>query len=77
MVNNRHLQRMTAAAPRAKITGLEPWLDLTKEHYGIHGTPEPRLIGKSESHGCLRMTNWDVMRLSRMMKPGFQAKFVA
>lgn len=53
------------------------WLDLTKEHYGIHGTPEPHLIGKTESHGCLRMTNWDVMRLSRMMKPGFQAKFVA
>jgi len=53
------------------------WLDLTKEHYGIHGTPEPQVIGKTESHGCLRMTNWDVMRLSRMMKPGFQAKFVA
>jgi len=53
------------------------WLDLTKEHYGIHGTPEPQVIGKTESHGCLRMTNWDVMRLSRIMKPGFQAKFVA
>ncbi|NUS99844.1 MAG: L,D-transpeptidase family protein [Sphingomonas sp.] len=53
------------------------WLDLTKDHYGIHGTPEPQLIGKTQSHGCLRMTNWDVMRLSRMMKPGFQAKFVA
>jgi hypothetical protein len=53
------------------------WLDLTKEHYGIHGTPEPKWIGKTESHGCLRLTNWDVMRLSRMMKPGFQAKFVA
>jgi len=53
------------------------WLDLTKEHYGIHGTPEPQVIGKTQSHGCLRMTNWDVMRLSRMMKPGFQAKFVA
>ena len=53
------------------------WLDLTKDHYGIHGTPEPQLIGKTESHGCLRMTNWDVMRLSRIMKPGFQAKFVA
>ena len=53
------------------------WLDLTKDHYGIHGTPEPQLIGKSESHGCLRMTNWDVMRLSRMMKPGFRARFVA
>ena len=53
------------------------WLDLTKEHYGIHGTPEPELIGKTQSHGCLRMTNWDVMRLSLIMKPGFRAKFVA
>jgi len=51
------------------------WLDLTKEHYGIHGTPEPSTIGRAESHGCIRMTNWDVMRLARMMKPGFPAKF--
>jgi len=40
-------------------------------------TPEPQLIGKTQSHGCLRMTNWDVMRLSLMMKLGFRAKFVA
>jgi peptidoglycan hydrolase-like protein with peptidoglycan-binding domain len=53
------------------------WLDLTKEHYGIHGTNEPSTIGKTESHGCLRLTNWDVMRLSRMLKPGFTAVFVA
>jgi lipoprotein-anchoring transpeptidase ErfK/SrfK len=53
------------------------WLDLTKEHYGIHGTPEPTTIGRAESHGCIRMTNWDVMRLARMMKPGFPAKFEA
>jgi len=53
------------------------WLDLTKEHYGIHGTNEPSTIGHTESHGCLRLTNWDVMRLSRMMKPGFTAYFVA
>lgn len=53
------------------------WLDLNKEHYGIHGTNEPQTIGKTESHGCLRLTNWDVMRLSRMMKPGFTAVFVA
>ena len=53
------------------------WLDLTKEHYGIHGTSEPSTIGHTESHGCLRLTNWDVMRLSRMLKPGFAAKFVA
>jgi hypothetical protein len=53
------------------------WLDLTKQHYGIHGTNEPSTIGHTESHGCLRLTNWDVMRLSRMMKPGFTAYFVA
>jgi hypothetical protein len=53
------------------------WLDLTKEHYGIHGTPEPQTIGKTQSHGCLRMTNWDVLRLSQMLKPGFKAVFKA
>ena len=53
------------------------WLDLNKEHYGIHGTNEPQNIGKTQSHGCLRMTNWDVVRLSRMLKPGFTAVFVA
>ena len=53
------------------------WLDLTKEHYGIHGTNEPQTIQKTESHGCLRLTNWDVVRLSRMVKPGFTAVFVA
>ncbi|GAA4006347.1 L,D-transpeptidase family protein [Sphingomonas humi] len=51
------------------------WLDLTKEHYGIHGTPAPETIGRAESHGCIRMSNWDVIRLSRMMKPGFTAIF--
>lgn len=53
------------------------WLDLSKEHYGIHGTSEPQNIGKTESHGCLRLTNWDVLRLSQIMKPGFRAVFRA
>lgn len=53
------------------------WLDLTKENYGIHGTPEPSTIGYAQSHGCIRLTNWDVLKLSRMMKPGFEAKFVS
>ena len=53
------------------------WLDLTKEHYGIHGTNEPQTIGRAESSGCIRMTNWDVLRLSKMMKPGFTAIFQA
>ncbi len=51
------------------------WLDLTKEHYGIHGTPEPDKIGRSESNGCIRLTNWDVARLSLMVKPGTPAVF--
>ena len=51
------------------------WLDLTKEHYGIHGTNEPQTIGRAESSGCIRMANWDVLRLSRIMKPGFKAVF--
>ena len=53
------------------------WLDLTKEHYGIHGTNEPQTIGRAESSGCIRMTNWDVLRLARIMKPGFTAIFQA
>jgi hypothetical protein len=53
------------------------WLDLTKEHYGIHGTPSPETIGRAESHGCIRLSNWDVLRLSRMLKPGFKAVFTS
>ena len=53
------------------------WLDLTKEHYGIHGTDEPSTIGRAESSGCIRLANWDVVRLSRIMKPGFTAIFQA
>lgn len=51
------------------------WLDLSKEHYGIHGTPEPQTIGRTESHGCIRLTNWDAARLSLMVKPGTPAVF--
>ncbi len=51
------------------------WLDLNKPHYGIHGTPEPQSIGRSESHGCIRLANWDVARLSLMVKPGTPALF--
>ncbi|CAN5279448.1 L,D-transpeptidase [soil metagenome] len=51
------------------------WLDLSKEHYGIHGTPEPSTIGRAESHGCIRLANWDVARLSLMIKPGTPATF--
>lgn len=49
------------------------WIDLSKEHYGIHGTPEPSTIGKTQSHGCIRLTNWDVTELSHMVGPGTPA----
>lgn len=51
------------------------WMDLSKEHYGIHGTPEPEKIGRTESNGCIRLTNWDAARLSMMIKPGTKAVF--
>jgi lipoprotein-anchoring transpeptidase ErfK/SrfK len=51
------------------------WLDLSKPHYGIHGTPSPETIGRAESHGCIRLTNWDAARLSLMVKPGTPAVF--
>lgn len=49
------------------------WIDLSKEHYGIHGTPEPGQIGKTESHGCIRLTNWDAAELAGMVAPGVTA----
>ena len=51
------------------------WMDLDKEHYGIHGTPTPETIGRTESHGCIRLTNWDAARLALMIKPGTPATF--
>lgn len=46
------------------------WIDISKEHYGLHGTPEPSSIGRSQSHGCVRLTNWDALHLSALVKPG-------
>ncbi len=48
------------------------WIDLSKEHYGIHGTPEPSTIGKTQSHGCIRLTNWDATTLAQSVAPGVE-----
>ena len=53
------------------------WIDLSKPHYGIHGTGEPATIGSTESHGCVRLTNWDAARLAGMVKPGTKVLFKA
>lgn len=68
-------KRLTIAAGPNNPVG-STWIDLTKEGYGIHGTPEPRLIGKTPSHGCVRLTNWDVGELSRAVEQGTEVVFV-
>ncbi len=52
------------------------WIALTKPTYGIHGSPDPRLIGKRASHGCIRLTNWDVEQLAAAVKAGAVVQFV-
>jgi lipoprotein-anchoring transpeptidase ErfK/SrfK len=46
------------------------WIDLDLEHYGLHGTPEPGHVGRAESHGCVRLTNWDAAHLTSLVRPG-------
>ena len=52
------------------------WIDLTKEHYGIHGTPEPSKIGHTSSNGCVRLTNWDALKVAALVKKGTKVRFV-
>ncbi|MBO9707736.1 MAG: murein L,D-transpeptidase [Caulobacter sp.] len=63
--------RLTFGKPKTKLT-IQPgpnnpvgstWIDLTKDTYGIHGTPDPKLVNKRASHGCVRLTNWDAAEL--------------
>lgn len=52
------------------------WIDLNKPSYGIHGTPDPHLVGKTASHGCVRLTNWDAWTLADKVKPGVTVRFL-
>ena len=51
------------------------WIDLTKDTYGIHGAPDPRLVGKTASHGCVRLTNWDARQLASAVGKGTKVVF--
>ena len=51
------------------------WIDLSAPSYGIHGTPSPEKIGKTESHGCIRLTNWDALDLAGMVHRGIVVDF--
>ena len=51
------------------------WIDINKPHYGIHGTPEPGTVGHTTSHGCVRLTNWDALKLAAMVGKGTKVEF--
>ena len=51
------------------------WIDLSKPTYGIHGTPDPEKIGKTASHGCVRLTNWDALALGAAVHKGTKVAF--
>lgn len=52
------------------------WMGLELPGYGIHGTPKPELIGKTGSHGCFRLTNWDALALYSMVHTGMSVKIL-
>jgi lipoprotein-anchoring transpeptidase ErfK/SrfK len=51
------------------------WIDISKPHYGLHGTPEPSKIGHTMSHGCVRLTNWDAETVARLVQKGTPVLF--
>jgi lipoprotein-anchoring transpeptidase ErfK/SrfK len=69
----KHAKARIAPGPNNPVGTV--WIDITKEHYGIHGTPEPSRIGHVESHGCVRLTNWDANRVALWVRPGTEVIF--
>ncbi len=59
--------------PNNPVGGI--WIDLTKEGYGIHGSPDPQMVGKRTSHGCVRLTNWDAQEVAHAVEPGITVVF--
>src|SRR4029077_10609337 len=62
-----------AAGPKNPVG--TTWIDLG-DSYGIHGTPAPERISKTESHGCVRLTNWDAQQLAKMVHKGTKVEFI-
>jgi len=69
--NPKHARADIPAGPNNPVGVV--WVGLSKEHYGIHGTPEPSKIGKTESHGCIRLTNWDALTFAGAVSTGMPA----
>ena len=71
--NQAQAKATIAAGPNNPVGVV--WVDISRPHYGLHGTPEPSTIGKTESHGCVRLTNWDALKLASLVKPGTRVVF--
>jgi lipoprotein-anchoring transpeptidase ErfK/SrfK len=71
--NPKHSKARIAPGPNNPVGVM--WIDISKEHYGIHGTPEPSVVGHTQSHGCIRLTNWDVRRVAQWARPGLAVVF--
>ena len=71
--NPSHTKATIQAGPNNPVGVV--WIEINAPHYGLHGTPEPSRIGHSESHGCVRLTNWDALRLARMVAYGTEVIF--
>jgi lipoprotein-anchoring transpeptidase ErfK/SrfK len=69
--NPSHTKATIPAGPNNPVGVV--WIDLSKEHYGIHGTPEPSRIGKTQSHGCIRLTNWSALLVAEAVAAGMPA----
>jgi lipoprotein-anchoring transpeptidase ErfK/SrfK len=63
------------AGPNGPVGSM--WIDLSEPTYGIHGTPEPAMIDKTASHGCVRLTNWDAEELAGLIEQGTVVEFLA
>ena len=74
-VNMPVYRASTIVFPDFETYSTRPGDDYKIPRYGIHGTPDPDKIGRAESNGCIRLTNWDAARLSLMVKAGVPAIF--
>jgi lipoprotein-anchoring transpeptidase ErfK/SrfK len=72
----KHISRKLIIPPGPRNPVGLAWIGLSIPGYGIHGTPQPENIGKTGSHGCFRLTNWDAQRLLRLIRVGTTVRFI-
>jgi lipoprotein-anchoring transpeptidase ErfK/SrfK len=68
-----HAKAKLPAGPNGPVGAV--WIDISKPHYGIHGTPDPTTVGHTTSHGCVRLTNWDVVAVAALIGKGAKVTF--